>query len=461
MIIPILQALAAAIAAFGIFAGWRRVSVASRPIYWIVTGGVLVRAIGGQLAFWISYLSLPIGRSLQIGEGLWVFALDGKVYTIFAVAAARAGFGGIVLLDRTLSSVSFVQILATAMLLFGAVASVGIVINLAAYLGCCKMVLSLGRSPNDHSVIVAVAALSLMPSSILWSLQPLKDLCFLFLVAAFFAAAYAYQELWRHSEFGSRDRTVRAAWWMVVLFDLLYGISGIRWYFGMVILPVSALFLLLVVARSDARLLAAAHSAVLFVVLCVAFYASARPLVPAQIRRALEEGGPIATVPGALSRKVSESRTAFDRTGAATLLGAGTWTGAPVEGGTSSGTVIVPSSPWMRLAVGTAAVVLPRSLAQRLGLLNVRGGHGLWGVAEVDTICFDAVLLFTIVSIATLVRRGSRPTPLFWMVLLVTGIVGMALVYTVSNFGTLFRHRDMLLLGLVFLPLAMAQPADT
>jgi len=462
MTVAILQALAAALALFAIFAGWRRVSAASRPIFWIVTAGVLVRAIGGQIAFWISYLSLPIGRSLQTGEGLWVFAIDGKVYAAYAAVAARVGLMPIVFMHRGTSSVSFVQILAAAMLLFGTVASVAIVVNLAAYLGCCWMALSMGRSPNDRSVIVAVAALSLMPSSIMWSLQPLKDLCFLFLVAAFFAAAYAYQELWSHSQVRSRERTARAVLWIVVLFVLLHGISGIRWYFGMVILPVSALFLLLVVARSDARLPAAAHSAALFVVLCVAFYTSARPLISRAVGRPVEDRGVIAAVPGALLRNVSESRARFDQTGAATLLGAGSLTGVAVaEGGTSSGTVIVPSSRWMRLLVGTAAVVLPRFVAQQLGVFDVRGGHGLWVIAEVDTICFDAVLVFSIVSIAGLARRGSRPTPLFWMILLVTGAIGAVLVYTVSNFGTLFRHRDMLLLGLVFLPLAMAPPLDT
>jgi hypothetical protein len=44
----------------------------------------------------------------------------------------------------------------------------------------------------------------------------------------------------------------------------------------------------------------------------------------------------------------------------------------------------------------------------------------------------------------------------FWLTLLVTVAIGLALVYTVSNFGTLFRHRDMLLAGLVLLPVALA-----
>jgi hypothetical protein len=43
------------------------------------------------------------------------------------------------------------------------------------------------------------------------------------------------------------------------------------------------------------------------------------------------------------------------------------------------------------------------------------------------------------------------------MILMVTLAVGGALAYAVSNFGTLFRHRDMVLLGLALLPLALAE----
>ena len=455
MTATILQAIAAGGALLAIFFWWRRISRLSRPIYRLVTAGVLVRAIAGQLAFWISYLSLPIGRSLQMGDGFWVFALDGKVYAIYASLAARAGLMPIVLLPRGTSSVSFVQVLAVAMLLFGSVASVAMIVNLAAYLGCCRMALSMGRPPDDRAVIVAVAALSLMPSAILWALQPLKDLCFLFFVAAFFAAAYAYQNLWKGRELSAGPRTARATLWSAAMFVSLYSLTGIRWYFGLVIIPVLMLFLLLVVWQSNARLPAAAHSAVLAVLLAIAFYSSAGPLVPVPVRRFVERNGSANAIPKALLSNVNDARASFDRTGAATLLRAGNTT-ASIEGGTSSGRLLVPSSPVARLFVGTAAILMPRLVAQWLGILDVRGGHGLWTIAEIDTICFDVVLVVIVVSIVSAFRRGGRPTPLFWMILLVTGIIGTVLVYTVSNFGTLFRHRDMILLGIVFLPLAIA-----
>ena len=46
--------------------------------------------------------------------------------------------------------------------------------------------------------------------------------------------------------------------------------------------------------------------------------------------------------------------------------------------------------------------------------------------------------------------------PLTWLVLLTTLIIALPLVYSVSNFGTLFRLREMIYLGLLLLPIAAA-----
>jgi len=121
--------------------------------------------------------------------------------------------------------------------------------------------------------------------------------------------------------------------------------------------------------------------------------------------------------------------------------------------------MVLPVSPIARILAGTAAIVMPHALGQWLGIVDVRGGRGLWLFVEVDTIVFDIALAFAVFSIAVAVRRRTIGAPVFWLTLFVTGAIGLALVYTVSNFGTLFRHRDMLLVGLVLLPLAAAAPA--
>jgi len=126
----------------------------------------------------------------------------------------------------------------------------------------------------------------------------------------------------------------------------------------------------------------------------------------------------------------------------------------------ATGTVAIPASHTARFLAGTAAMVLPRAIAQRLGILDVRGGRGLWLFVEVDTIAFDVVLVFCFAAVIGAVRRRELRAPVFWLILTVTVVVGGLLAYTVSNFGTLFRHREMVLLGLLLLPLA-ALPAKS
>lgn len=105
-------------------------------------------------------------------------------------------------------------------------------------------------------------------------------------------------------------------------------------------------------------------------------------------------------------------------------------------------------------------MILPRTIAQRLGVLDVRGGRGLWLFVEIDTVVFDVVSLFCLVTIIGAIRRRELRAPVFWLILVVTVVIGGLLAYTVSNFGTLFRHREMVLLGLLLLPLA-ALPATS
>ena len=471
MIVALIQLLLAVAAGYGIFLLWRRIAATSRPIFWLVTIGVLARAIGGQLAFWISYASLPVARSMQIGRGLWLFALDAMLYFDRAMVAASQGPLGVIFIPRTESSVFFKQVLATAVLLFGKVTAVGILINVAAYLGCCAMVLSFGRR-DESAVIGAIAVLSLAPSAIIWSLQPLKDVCFLFLVAAFFAVARVWQQLWS----ASVSHPARAALWTVILFALLYGMSGIRWYFGLVVVIAAIPFAILTITRARLRTAALIASMVLLPALATAFFAGAGPYVPPRLRAVLFGSTP-RQVPSVVMNTLDESRDAFDRAGGASLIGAGstlrkidsslggkTKMVAAVrpaamirEGETAGGTVTLPTSPVARLLAGAGAVVLPRVLAQRIGILEVGGGRGMWLFVEIDTLIFDLMLVFSAVLIVRAARQRRLRAPIFWMVLVVTGAIAVALSYTVSNFGTLFRHRDMVLLCLAFLPLAALQ----
>jgi hypothetical protein len=551
MIFAVGQVVLSSIAGFAVFRLWQRIAASGRTVFWLVTLGVLLRAVGGVVAFWMSYLGLPVARSLQIGRGLWLFAIDALTYVQFAVDYASKGPLAVLTIDRALPSPFFIQLLAGAMVCFGSVISVAILLNLAAYLGCCAIVLSFGDATR-RSVVFAIAVLSLSPSSILWSLQPLKDVTFIFLVMAFFGVARLWQQLWKNEP--SRQRIVQGVLLSAGMAGLVYGISGVRWYFGAVILLVTVPFAVMTIIGARARSAAGAVSLFLLPLSLAAFLTSAGPYVPTSIKSAfrardMKRG---AAVPKMVLTTMREWRRGFEKSGGATIIGAGsairkvdaalvappeppkvtpaiaapppqTVTPAPTAAAAPPKAIpvvkvpkrpehrvatvrkkkhrpaqaspapppsvvpaavvtpppvqatrpsrpaparkvitqppptpVLPVSLVARILTGTAAIVLPHAIGQRLGIVDVRGGRGLWLFVEIDTIVFDIVLAFAIFSMAGAVRRGTIGAPVFWLTLLVTAAIGLALVYTVSNFGTLFRHRDMLLAGLVLLPLALA-----
>jgi len=103
-----------------------------------------------------------------------------------------------------------------------------------------------------------------------------------------------------------------------------------------------------------------------------------------------------------------------------------------------------------------AATLVPRAIAQKLGWIRVGGGRGFWFFADLDTIAFDIVLFFAVITCARqLVRSRFRMTPMFVQVVLLFMIAALPLIYAIANFGTLFRHRQMIYLGLCLLPVAL------
>jgi hypothetical protein len=548
MTLTIVQILLSLFAGAGLFFMWRRVVASNRSVAWLVTAGLLIRALAGQIAFWISYLHLPLARSLQLGDGFWIFGLDGMTYFQQAAAVAHSGPLAILSLDPRIASVFYVQSLATAVLLFGAIASTSLLLNIAAYLGCCLIALSFGDPAQHRAVVFAIGVLSLAPSTVMWSIQPMKDTWFIFLVASFFGAA----RLWQQHLIGKKV-SVRALWWTMPMIATLYGISGIRWYFGFVAAMACLPFFFLLILQTSRRTVVVAAAAGLMPVLIVAVVLGSRPYI-SPVMRSLgrAEGDPVSRVSRGLFKYVDDSRAGFDRMGGGTIIGAGhaisavdarlgnketrvlptsfdpraatpaqtsrlgsavtpkpptpgpwpvtsrasarpgdngpvpvvrppaatpnvavmptpplvapmrkaPFESVEVEGSDVSGTVAMPASRAARSLAGAAALILPRTLAQWLGILDVRGGRGLWLFVEVDTIVFDVVLIFCVVSIVGAFRRRELRSPVFWLILIVTIVMGSLIAYTVSNFGTLFRHREMVLLGLVLLPLALL-PAKT
>lgn len=422
--IAILQALLTAVACGLLFFAWRSFR-GDRLIALLVTAGFILRAALGQALFWISYLELPLGRGLQSGDGFWFFAEDGKKYFRGAVWLVDRGLQTIVTLDPSSISPLFTSLLAIAILLFGTMASVGLLINLAAFLGTSAIVLRLAGERKQVAAF-AVGAISLSPSSILWSAQPLKDVVFLFLVTAFVAVARVWISAWREERVLYRGAVATLS-----LLAVLAAIGGIRWYFAILLAVASVVILGIAVLRAHGILPAMALAAVTLIVLPAIVY-TAGPYVPRGVRRLILAPTVKRAVrsPRMLVSTMNDLRFAFD------MLG--------------GGTKIEPSSdtPGGRIAGGAAILVLPRALARATGLVDAGGGRGLWAFADLDTLFFDLCLIVSLL----LLLRARQDSPLLWIIALTTIAAGVLFVYCVTNFGALFRYRSMIFIGLVLMP---------
>jgi hypothetical protein len=109
-----------------------------------------------------------------------------------------------------------------------------------------------------------------------------------------------------------------------------------------------------------------------------------------------------------------------------------------------------------KIATGAAAMFIPRVVAQSAGLVRIGGGRGFWLFADFDTLVFDLVVFIAFAfCLRALIRRERRVTPLFLLVLLLFLGLSGPMMYAVTNFGTLFRLREMVYVLAAILPLTL------
>jgi hypothetical protein len=479
MLIVIVQLILGLIAGGALFLGWRAILLRNRTIGLIVGGGLALRLIGGQVLYWIAVLEVPIFRALHSRDGFWFFALDSIGYFRRASRISSDGLSAVLIPADAVNAPFFVHAYALTLFLFGAIPVAAVLLNAFAYIGTTSIMARIGGS--DRLCVLSVAALAFSPSMILWSLQGLKDVVFFFLITALLGAAW----LWQRSQLeGTGVRSPLAAG--VAILAALYGIGGIRWYFAALFLAMLVPFLFVVALRSRARVRAFAATLVLIpMMIVVTAVPLRRHLLPTAQSLAARNYNPAEMVLFMMMR----ARSSFDRAGGATLIGAGPAL-EPVDARDESAAnpesrkrverrksraaseptararrtgddsrrprVSVPQSHAGRLLAGVSAMVLPRAVGNRLGLVDIRGGRGLFLFAEVGTIWFDGMMALVAVAIYTSVRRGTWRSPVVWMVFAVAVTLGGILAYTVSNFGTFFRHRDMVMMLLALVPVMIA-----
>jgi hypothetical protein len=519
MLLVLLQIILAAAAGFGLWRLWRSLAGRGR-VSLIVGAGFLIRALTGQILFWISWLHLPIARPLQLGNGFWFFAVDGPGYLSYADELIGRGVKATLFVSAAYPSRVYLQVFTAATAAFGVVAAVAILFNCAAYLVTCAIITRLGsRGSNpEFPRLVALAAVAFGPGMILWSLQPLKDTFFSLLVTALVAVCFLWQELWRTAVASQWLKLLACAAAMLVL---TYAIGGVRWYFAAFVWACCGVFFILVSMTARHKAVALLASALLFVLLAQAVRLGGAEDIHPGLRRILDPRPSIAAQfqPSYVKHYVAATRIAFEQTGGATKIAAGPALAPPSPApkkareetkppprleptAIPSGSAPVPVSPTPvkakneaiplrrleptaippgpalepvspvltntkddamparrlgpTLLAGFAAMFIPRFLAQALGLIRIGGGRGFWLFVEADTLVLDAALLFAIVYCTRALRSRARVTPLFVLLVLLFLMTAVPMMYTVSNFGTLFRLREMVYLIAAILPLTLA-----
>lgn len=326
----LVQTLCLAAAGYALWLLWTFIRRHGRIVAWIVALGFAGRSIAGQVLFWVSYLRLPYGRSMQLGDGLWFFGVDALHYYRAARVAAVDGLGAVLTISPHVPSVWYVKLLGLFLWLFGAVASTAVFLNLAAYLGTVALALALAehRGVSPRVAALTVAAISILPSMILWSLQPLKDAFVFFLAVLFAFLVDHFARTW--SETGDRRKAGRLFLYAALIVATTYALAGIRWYYALILLAAAAVPMLAVILSAPRPAAAWARAGVVLAlagILTQTLVAGAGPYLPAQIRDVLRPWrtpGPLTGRVEAVADVIDESRENFDRyAGAATRIGAG------------------------------------------------------------------------------------------------------------------------------------------
>jgi hypothetical protein len=417
----------------------------------IILAGAVIRLALGLALHLISTYQLPVVQSLQAEPGFWQVAPDAKTYFESAVLVADKGVGAIPW-DR--GSPSYIVLLSAWMHLVGFTPAAGFLLNLVAYVGLCAVVV--WRLRTDRLTLAPVAILTFSPVLLIHGSQPLKDELFVALIGIALAAMSLL--LPRLSEV--LDRRSRAGFCIAggVLVTAVMLMSGMRAYYVFEMCAILATVFLIGFwfQPGPSRLRYALRAAVLWIAVYIGFQAGGGRYFYPELQPHTLTVQAFTALPAKVLSALPKKRMDFAKTGGGTSM-----VQRPPSVQESDGSQVAPTvrsttgtSTVMRVASGLAALFVPMTLLQRLGLFDLGGGRGLVGIADLDTIYVD----FTIVLTLGLVWRYSRMLRENWAltsaVVLLVVLTTLLMAYVVTNFGTLFRLRTLLTTPLWLLPLA-------
>jgi hypothetical protein len=414
--------------------GWARNR--SQTLGLLIATGLVVRMAAGAVLFLVSLYGWPLFRSLQLGGGFWSLAIDGRTYFDLASRAAT-GVGSIA---ADAPSPTYLRVLAMWMWIFGVSVPSSIMLNITCYAASALAILAasnrVGRSRGHAGgVFVPIAAISFSPALLVFGTQPLKDsLCVMLTVLAVVGAG-TWWACWRkRNEIDRRKALIGAA----LMATGVCGVAGIRAYAAAFMIPafaVTGVYTALLVRSSEGLARIIVWHVAMLIVLCAVFMLGAGPYAG---RYQLFMTSSL-KAPRAATEAFDDARNQFIATGGGT---------ATESAGADSASAI---DRILRLVRGCAVLVVPISVDRLFELTTFSGGAGLLWVTDVDTIATDVVVLAAFV----LVRRrmsGGVPPPSVVFASLVGLMMSASLAYVVTNYGTLFRLRALVLTPLWLLP---------
>ncbi|HEY3044910.1 MAG TPA: hypothetical protein VGJ39_12835 [Vicinamibacterales bacterium] len=239
------HALAAVVFGWLVLTAYRWVRQRSEALGVVFALGILVRIVMGVTLFWISYLHLPIARSLQLGNGFWQVTADATGY--YQLAAGAADAGRFFPLDHAEPAPFFLNTLTAWMMAVGVGPAAGMFLNLVLYVALVVVMVGCFAPVNnwlrDLPCLAGVAAYSFSPVVLLHSTQPLKDELSGLLIALACFGVLAVRRLMNNPRTMASLLTIALG--ASAIFAATLGTAGIRWYNAVVI--VSSLALLIAV----------------------------------------------------------------------------------------------------------------------------------------------------------------------------------------------------------------------
>jgi hypothetical protein len=437
----------------------RWITSRSHLIGLVVAAGVLGRAWCGLALFWISYSNSGFLRALHTGDGFWILAIDAKAYYAAAILGAERGVTTIV---SGSASPAYVRALALWFQLVGVSPAAALYLNIVLFVLAAALLVLVSdvnsRQAAPMPLTVGIAALSFSPSLVIHSTQPLKDAFFASVSVVACAAAFVVLRALERGDSRPANRTsiVLAT---VALTGAVYEASGVRFYYGFLLVGSLVFSTTIAVAVSRSRSVGRVCAAIgLIGLLLSALGVGAGPYFGGAVHKVLGAGFDMN--PAALLRRFAEATN-----GAQTDF-------ANAPGGTNAAdpSIVTSSedergskrSSGRRWSLGRGAVLmfLPLCVAQPLGLLHVSGGRGLLLMSDTDTVFLDCTILLLggLLFANRGALRSNIPFVVFTMALSICSAILIA--YVVSNLGALIRLRLMSAVPLWAAGIAIRSPLD-